>query len=639
MDNATRPQPAPSLLRQRWLLIAAIAVAIVVMTAVTYIIVRDDSGSGAEKAAQSFAHAWRDNKLADLEYDNGSGNKIATRYEAVAGDLTQFRPTVRVNSVDTDSGSATAKLVVDWPLGADQHWRYDTSVKLRKQDEEWRIRWTPTVLHPKLRDGDLINVSRTLGQRGQILDDSDEPIVAQRPVVRVGVVPQEVADADALARDLGAALAADNVDLSDLPARISKAKKDAFVEVVTLRRERYEQIKSQIYDLPGTRFQNDELPLAPTRDFARAVLGAVGPVTKEMLDKEPGKYGRNDHVGKGGVQQRYNDRLAGKPTVHITIQRGDKTPELATLSGGDGESVKLTLDQRIQTAAESALSGQPHKGSLVAIRLSDNAIVAAANGPGAASYNSAFEASVAPGSTFKMVSALGLLGAGVKPDDIVNCPKRVTVEGKSFKNDHDFELGDVPFHTDFAQSCNTAFVGLAPRLGDKGLHDAAEALGIGSEWSVGIPTNTGSVATDSGEVEQAAASFGQGKTVVSPLAMASAAAAVVNGQWRQPTLLREPTIKSAASGPTLNAAHTEQLRAMMCEVITDGTAKQLNNIPGGPVCGKTGTAEYGSESPPRSHGWFIGYQGDLAFAIFLEDAGSSAPAVDLTAAFLRTTNG
>ena len=60
--------------------------------------------------------------------------------------------------------------------------------------------------------------------------------------------------------------------------------------MVTLRREVYDQIRAQIHDLPGTVFNESTLQLAPTRAFARALLGTVGDVTKEQLDANPGRY-------------------------------------------------------------------------------------------------------------------------------------------------------------------------------------------------------------------------------------------------------------------------------------------------------------------------------------------------------------
>ena len=78
------------------------------------------------------------------------------------------------------------------------------------------------------------------------------------------------------------------------------------------------------------------------------------------------------------------------------------------------------------------------------------------------------------------------------------------------------------------------------------------------------------------------------------------------------------------------------LRSLMREVVTGGTGTALRGVPGGPVAGKTGTAEYGGGDPPRTHAWFTGFQEDLAFAVVVEDGGFGArTAAPVTADFLR----
>ena len=79
----------------------------------------------------------------------------------------------------------------------------------------------------------------------------------------------------------------------------------------------------------------------------------------------------------------------------------------------------------------------------------------------------------------------------------------------------------------------------------------------------------------------------------------------------------------------------EALRTMMREVVTKGTATALARVPGGAVHGKTGTAEY-DDNPAHTHAWFVGWQGDVAFAVFVERGGDSGDtAVPIAERFLR----
>src|SRR4029453_16459764 len=121
----------------------------------------------------------------------------------------------------------------------------------------------------------------------------------------------------------------------------------------------------------------------------------------------------------------------------------------------------------------------------------------------------------------------------------MTCPKTFTVDGRTFTNASNLELGNVPFRVDFAKSCNTAFASLAPKLGGDGLQKAAGSVGVGVPWNLGTKAFTGTVPANLSAVESAAAAFGQGQTVVSPLALAGAAAAVGRGSWLQPKLFTE----------------------------------------------------------------------------------------------------
>jgi cell division protein FtsI/penicillin-binding protein 2 len=72
----------------------------------------------------------------------------------------------------------------------------------------------------------------------------------------------------------------------------------------------------------------------------------------------------------------------------------------------------------------------------------------------------------------------------------------------------------------------------------------------------------------------------------------------------------------------LPAGPVVTLRGLMREVVTAGTGVVLANAPGGPVMAKTGTAEYGPGTPPKTHAWLAGYQGDIAFAVYVQDGQS-----------------
>ncbi|WP_430497472.1 penicillin-binding transpeptidase domain-containing protein [Micromonospora trifolii] len=611
---------------------------------------------GPQRTVDAFLAGWRSGDLQAVGLIDPLGSKlpsadVAREIKDLSGELAATPPTLtRRGEPKITKDIATTTVQVEWTLPGQTRWAYDREVRLAQgDDDQWQVIWEPKVAHEQLTKGDRLALRRDAGARAAVLDNAGKPLVTPRPVVRVGVQPNGVTDLKKLVKDLDAAFKAirpalvPGVDLADLPDRVAKAEPGAFVEVVSLREEAYRQIKPRIYDLPGTKFVSDKIDLAPTREFARALLGSVDPAQADDLAAHPDRYVVGDLVGHGGLQGRYDERLRGGPGLTVVVERpaegGKLEPtgtELFRREPQPGQALKTTLDVAVQNAADGALRAESRRSALVALRISDGAVLAAANGPGPAGENLAFDAQVPPGSTFKMVSTLGLLDRGaVTLDGPVDCKKTFTVDGRSFKNSDNFELGSVPFRTDFAKSCNTAFAALAPKLGGDGLAAAGRSLGLEGQWDLGTDAFTGKVSTGGSLAEQAAASFGQGTTLVSPLAMAGATAAVARGRFEQPKLLIDPApAKPAPAGEQLKPESVAALRTMMREVVTAGTGSALKDVPG-EVYGKTGTAEY-DDNPAHTHAWFVGWRGDVAFAVFVEKGGAStASAVPMAERFLR----
>ncbi|GIF71295.1 penicillin-binding transpeptidase domain-containing protein [Asanoa siamensis] len=610
------------------------------------------SDPGPDDATDAFLSGWQSGDLSKVPFVDPTGTKIAATDVAAAlkemsGDLAKTPPTARREGDPKEvEGSATAAVTVDWALPGGAHWTYPSTVRLSQgKDDVWSVIWEPAIINGKLKTGDQLGLRRQRPERAGVLDGAGKPIVEPRDVMVVGVEPAAVDDPVGITKALDSAFKSIrppiSIDVSDLPKQIADAQDPThFLTVVTLRDDAYQQIRSKIQPLEGTRFREEKRELAPTRAFARALLGSADPALKEDIDKRPDEVAEGDLVGHGGVQGAFDKQLRGTPGVSVVISQ--KAPDGEVNDGEElfrsepkpGEPVKTTLDPKVQNAADTALAGLKQRSALVAVRTTDGAVLAAANGPdGGTGENLAFTAQVPPGSTFKVVSAYGLLDSGkVQASTVVDCPQNFAVDGRSFKNSESFALGKVPFQVDFAKSCNTAFARLAPELGPDGLAEAGRALGLEAKWDLGIDAFSGKVSTGGSDAERAAAAFGQGTTLVSPLAMAAATASVARGSAVTPSVLAD---KPAAAGAALKPETLEPLRAMMRQVVTTGTATALKDVPGGAVSGKTGTAEF-DNNPAHTHAWFVGWQGDVAFAVFVENGGGSGEtAVPAAERFLR----
>jgi cell division protein FtsI/penicillin-binding protein 2 len=131
--------------------------------------------------------------------------------------------------------------------------------------------------------------------------------------------------------------------------------------------------------------------------------------------------------------------------------------------------------------------------------------------------------------------------------------------------------------------------------------------------------------------------IGQGSISASPATMALVAAAVDSGTWRPLSVVTDPPPPAGGTAPTaLRSSTDETLRRLMRAVVTNGTGTAAD-LPGQPVYGKTGTAEYGSGAHPSTHAWFIGFRGDIALAVLIEGGGVGGQvAAPVAARFLRS---
>ncbi len=236
----------------------------------------------------------------------------------------------------------------------------------------------------------------------------------------------------------------------------------------------------------------------------------------------------------------------------------------------------------------------------------------------------ALTASVPPGSTMKIITATALMNSGlVTESSPVGCPPTYTVQGVVYHNDNDeSEPAGTPFSYDFAQSCNNAFAQWWPQLNGKLAATAQTYYGLNQPWIIGIPGESASYfsapASASGS-ELAQEAFGEGLLTASPLAMASVAATVDSGQFRQPVLL--PGLNTVSAQP-LPPDTDAQLKDMMRDVVTEGTAA---NIGFGPdIYAKTGTADIQGQDEPDS--WMVAFDPDenVAIAALVVNAGDGA---------------
>ncbi|MBI2684343.1 MAG: penicillin-binding protein 2 [Actinobacteria bacterium] len=380
--------------------------------------------------------------------------------------------------------------------------------------------------------------------------------------------------------------------------------------------------------------------------------------------------------GRTGVESSWNRYLGGSFGTEPLLQR-------LNLATKRGANVRLTIDTRVQAAAVRALAGRA--GAVVALDPSTGAVLALASAPtfdlsriatgfgeisatpGAPLLDRATAGRYAPGSTFKVVTAVSAIENGVaSPTTRFVDRGRIVVNGRPITNFGGAVYGAHDLSTALTRSINTTFASLGQRLGASRLGATMTGFGFGGRPQIDLPEGevaasgrfVGGALRPNGEQggDAARLAIGQEALSVTPLQMALVAAAIANGgSLVRPYVVSEAVdrggtpvrqIKASRVGTAMRPATSAALTAMMKRVVQEGTGTQAA-LSGLSVAGKTGTAETGR--PNANNAWFIGFAPAeaprVAVAVVIENTpgtggGTAAPvAASVMRAAITTTGG
>mgnify|MGYP000144129872 FL=1 len=656
-----------------------LALALVGLVLGASLVACDDGRAGADGAAKQLASAVSALDVGSVSFEGKESGAANDQLKEIFKGMDPVKPAVESGQLTLESDKATVPLSYSWKIGSGE-WKYTTFAEFKKSGDKWLTVWNPATLVPDLAEGEIVYSAIHAPARADILGAGGVPLVTYRPVVNVGIDKPALGGADPagsatkLAQLVG-------VDPAAYAQQVQASGPEAFVAAITLREDGRTITDAQIGEIPGARAIRDFLPLAPTRTFARALLGTAAEANAEQIEKSNGALKAGDTTGTGGLQQQYDAQLRGSDGIQVFAEKAGLTAEEKQTLPNEGRRVlfqtetkvgtalKTTLDPKLQQLAEDVLDKVGPASAIVALRPSSGAVLAAASGPGSNGYDTAMLGQYAPGSIFKMVDSLAMFRNGMTPDSKVDCPPTLTVDGRTFKNAEGYpasSLGSVTLRDAFAHSCNTAFINARDTVSQAQLESAATSLGVAVEApGLGAAAFLGSVPGDSAGTEHAASMIGQGKVLLSPLAAAIMAGSVAKGAPVAAQLVLNPnegltpagaestaaagteaagtspaaspsgdatadtatpsaSVPATAAGTPVTAAEAASLADMMRAVVTSGHAGFLASVPGEPVGAKTGTAEFGNDTPPKTHAWIVAVHGDLAVAVFVEDGGLGA---------------
>jgi Penicillin binding protein transpeptidase domain/NTF2-like N-terminal transpeptidase domain len=347
----------------------------------------------------------------------------------------------------------------------------------------------------------------------------------------------------------------------------------------------------------------DRSPLASGPAEARTTVGAGGIVTGELgaapaeraAEMRDQGFPEGTPAGNNGLELAFDGLLAGTPGGRLlAVGQGGRR----TLAKGDpipGSPLRTTIDPELQGIAAEALGGQ----------FGGVAVLDARNGEVRALAGLAFSAPQPPGSTFKVITAVGALEEGLaEPSTAYPAVTSADAGGRQIDNAHEEACGGTLVQS-FARSCNTVFAPLGVELGPERLLELSERFGFNSpptiynEAAIAATQPASSTIPDpiEGDIEAGVSAIGQGKVLATPLQMASVAQTIANDGVRSPTsMVKGPELVAEVGDVKVTTPEiASQVGEMMVEVVRSGTGSAAA-LPDTTVAGKTGTAELGPKA-------------------------------------------
>lgn len=407
----------------------------------------------------------------------------------------------------------------------------------------------------------------------------------------------------------------------------------------------------------------------PQGALANHLLGYVRRDRPKPLLGQKVHFYLPDMVGRAGLESKYNALLTGTCGERL-IQVDSRGYKHATWEGENsvaaGKDLHITLDVKVQRVLEKALKGWRGAGVVVDPRNGEVLALASAPGydpnefvpylpiglwnrlnqdPNLPLLNRAIQGRYAPGSTFKPVTAIAGLLAGVSPETEFDCEGAFVLGRMRLRCWDTYGHGPISFRRAIEQSCNGYFCFLGNQIGYPAIYREAEKVGLGRRTGIDLPNEaSGLLPTEAWKQRRfrddwrpgdtCHISIGQGFLLTTPLQMAMVASVFANrGTLYRPRLNRAlpPEIVAKMDWPL---DKVELVRAGMRDVVDIGTGRRVG-VRGLAVAAKTGTAEVDIGGVRKKNTWvtaFAPYDAPtVAVAVMVESGvsggGTVAPMV------------
>ncbi len=596
------------------------------------------AGVSVTASVKNFLLDWEDHSYAAAAaMTTGEPAVVASRLRSVSRQLGAQDLLLGMGPISVRGDRAKAQFYASFDLGrGGLSWRYRGSFNLRRTASGWQVVWSASDIVPGLAAGDRLAVLTIMPRRAVLLDAENHSLITPSPVIELGVRPAWVTNPLRTAQRLAKATGLAPSDADEMSGQIEAWPPKKFLELVQLSPASYHELRRGLSRVPHLRHK--EVIKRLFDSSVPVITGGVATETAKTLIEDGEPYRPGTTVGLSGLQQAFQEKLAGKPTTEIIVQNsaGKQVRVLHRWPGTRGIDVHTTINSGVQLAASNALRGVGLSAAIIAVRAGGGQILAVArHTKHGAPTVSPLDGQYEPGQSFTIVSTAALLAAkAVNAETHLRCYRHNLV-GQPFDNvPAEPNLGAQPtFREVFAHACSTEFVGLSLVLTSRQLIGAAQLLGIGDPaWKLPLPAFPGRISSPGSNTgELAADMIGAGSVVVSPLDMALVAGAVESGSWRAPHLVDGPSTPGPA-GPKLSLGVATQLRDLMRSTVKSGAARAAN-VSGGEVFGQVGTSPLAGHKGLRAI-WFVGFRGNVAFVVVVfARSAAFAPAVQIAGRF------
>ena len=517
---------------------------------------------------------------------------------------------------------------------------FTNTAKLVKEDKQYKINWSSSMIFPELRSTDKVRVSSISAKRGEIIDRNEVKLAENGSISTVGIVPGKLGENKEESIAKISELTGVSTDYINTQISASYVKDDTFVPIKKVSASNT-ALKDQLLQIPGIKITSTEARVYPLGEEAAHLIGYVQAINPDELKEKEGKgYSSSSIIGKTGLEQVYEDTLRGidGTEIYIVDENGTRLKTLATQDKKDGTDVKLTIDSGLQRLLYNQM--KEDKGFFVVMEPTTGELLACVSTP---SYNSndfvlgltnsqwdelnnneskplynRFLQSYCPGSTFKSITAaIGLTTGKLTTDTTFSYSGLSWQKDKSWGSDYITTLtaysGTKNIKNALIHSDNIFFGQAAMQIGSKTFCENLDKLGFNEQIEFPLTLKKSQYSnSDKGistEKKLADSGYGQGDILVNPIHMASIYSAFVNeGYMVKPYIEYNDGETKILKENVFTADAANKVKDALIQVVEnpEGTANDMK-VGGVTIAGKTGTAELKTSSTDTESGtlgWF-----------------------------------